>query len=36
VDNAASVDTAAQQLINFEYFAAELGKILEITPKNLT
>jgi len=36
VDDAASVDTAAQQLINFEYFAAELGKILEITPKNLT
>ena len=27
MDDAASVDTAAQQLINLEYFAAELGKI---------
>ena len=30
MDDATSVDTAAQQLINFEYFAAELGKILDI------
>ena len=33
VHDAASVDTAARQLINFEYFAAELGKILDITPR---
>jgi hypothetical protein len=33
VDDAASVDTAAHQLINLEYFSAELGKILDITPR---
>ena len=33
MDDAASVDTAAQQLINFKYFVVELGKILDITPR---